>query len=40
MSDVETAGVLGWPLGTVKSTNARSLAKLRQRLGENWEVTS
>jgi RNA polymerase sigma-70 factor (sigma-E family) len=40
LSDVETSEVLGWPLGTVKSTNARSLAKLRQRLGDEWEVTS
>jgi RNA polymerase sigma-70 factor (sigma-E family) len=38
LGDADIAGVLGWPVGTVKSTNARSLAKLRQRLGNNWEV--
>lgn len=37
LSDADIATVLGWPVGTVKSTNARSLAKLRKRLGKEVE---
>jgi DNA-directed RNA polymerase specialized sigma24 family protein len=29
LSETETARVLGWPSGTVKSTTARALAALR-----------
>jgi RNA polymerase sigma-70 factor (sigma-E family) len=30
LTEVETAAVLGWPVGTVKSTTARALEGLRQ----------
>jgi RNA polymerase sigma-70 factor (sigma-E family) len=30
MSEADTAEILGWPLGTVKSTTARALADLRR----------
>jgi RNA polymerase sigma-70 factor, ECF subfamily len=33
LSEAQTAQMLGWPLGTVKSRTARALAKLRTRLG-------
>jgi hypothetical protein len=32
-SEAETAALLDWPLGTVKSRTSRALAKLRSRLG-------
>jgi RNA polymerase sigma-70 factor (ECF subfamily) len=32
LSEAETAEILGWPRGTVKSRTARALAKLRTRL--------
>jgi len=33
LSEAETAQVLGWPAGSVKSRTARALARLRNRLG-------
>jgi RNA polymerase sigma factor (sigma-70 family) len=30
MTEADTADILGWPLGTVKSTTARALADLRK----------
>ena len=32
LSEAETAQVLGWPLGSVKSRSARAMARLRDRL--------
>ncbi|GAB3437366.1 SigE family RNA polymerase sigma factor [Flindersiella endophytica] len=37
LSVAEVAELLGWPVGTVQSTNARGLAKLRKLLGEEVE---
>jgi RNA polymerase sigma-70 factor (ECF subfamily) len=38
LTEAETAQVLGWPKGTVKSRTARALARLRARLGAREEV--
>ncbi|RJL30765.1 RNA polymerase sigma factor [Bailinhaonella thermotolerans] len=37
-SEAETAQVLGWPVGTVKSRASRGLARLRERFGPGEEV--
>ncbi|NJP97874.1 RNA polymerase sigma factor [Nonomuraea sp. FMUSA5-5] len=34
LSEAETAQVLGWPVGTVKSSTHRGLARLREEVGD------
>jgi RNA polymerase sigma-70 factor (ECF subfamily) len=34
LTEAETAEVLGWPVGTVKSRLSRALDRLRSELGE------
>ncbi len=38
LTEAETAAVLGWPEGTVKSTAARGLQRLRE-LADGWQNT-
>ena len=38
LSEAETAAVLGWPEGTVKSAASRGLRRLRE-LAEGWQPT-
>jgi RNA polymerase sigma-70 factor (ECF subfamily) len=39
LDEAETATVLGWPRGTVKSRLHRALARLREELGAGEVVT-